>query len=217
MNTPRPVRLPNDDARAGFTLIEILVVVTIIAAIVGIAVPVYTNVQEQNRVATCQIYMRSIAMSIENYRDRFKRYPSEKSGIQFLLAPWKEKMVDHSEKTIRNMYISPGDDFALNALGDWKETYGDIENIDPIVISYAGRNTKEYPLRRKNATSEIIACTAAGRDGNEMVHKHSINIAYLDMNVSAIDVNELPNQDPKEFKVGPDSPLEQLTKLNKDP
>lgn len=212
MNTPQA-----DRRRAGFTLIEILVVVTIIAAIISIAVPVLQNAQDAKNVTICKSNLRSIAISIHDYRQRFKRFPKEKSGIQFILAPWKSNDVPHSEKTIRAMYISPGDDYAADNLGDWQEAYGDIENIDPGVISYAGRNSKDYPLSRKNAAEEIIACTAGGPEGREVIHRNKINIAYLDMSVSDIDITQLPNGDPKEFSVGPDSPLEKLQKLNKDP
>ena len=201
---------------AGFTLIEVLVVLTIIAAIISIAVPVYVGVQDNKNVNLCKANMKTLATAMEQYRQRFKRYPSHRSGIQFLLAPYREKMVEHLEKTIRNMYICPGDDFAVQALGDWQETYGDLDNLDPEAISYAGRNSKEYPLRRKNAGSEVVACDAGGTDGTEVNHRHTINVAYLDMSVGNFDVVDLPEKDEKNFEVGPNSPIEALQKLNKD-
>ncbi len=204
---------------AGFTLIEILVVLTIIAAIIGIAVPIYTSVQNTKNVVVCKSNLKSIGGAMELYYHRFKRYPGTRSGIQFLLAPLKKKVVDFTEDTIRNMYICPGDDVAMQGAGEQGvvEAYGDLDNLDPMVISYAGRNTKEFFLRRKNAGMEVIACDAGGPDGNIMIHRDKINILYLDQHVSDIDVTELPEGDEANFEVGPNSPLEALQKLNKDP
>lgn len=205
-------------ARRGFTLIEILVVITIIAAIISIAVPIYTSVQDTKNVTLCKSNLRSIGNAIQLYHNRFRSYPRTSSGLQFLLEPLKTKIVDLNEKTIRNMYVCPGDDDAASAVGPGVvEAYQDLENIDPAAVSYAGRNTKDYPLRRKNAGAEVIACDAGGPDGRVFIHRDKINVLYLDQSVQDIDVVKLPNADPAAFEVGPNSPLEALRKLNKEP
>ncbi len=203
----------------GFTLIEILVVLTIIAAIVGIAVPILTSVSNTKDATLCKSNLKSIGGALHLHHQRFKHYPGTQSGIQFLLAPLKKRMVDFTEDTIRNMYVCPGDDRAMQRVGEQgvREAYSDLDNLDPGVISYAGRNTQAFPLQRRIAGMEVIACDAGGDDGNVMIHRHKINILYLDQHVSDIDVTELPEEDEKNFRVGPDSPLEALKKLNKNP
>ena len=81
---------------AGFTLIEVLVVLTIIAAIISIAVPVYVGVTDNKDVVLCKSNLKAVATAMEQYRGRFKRYPSTRSGIQFLIAPYREKMVEQT-------------------------------------------------------------------------------------------------------------------------
>lgn len=201
---------------AGFTLIEILVVLTIIAAIIGIAVPVYLGAIDTKNVTLCKQNLKSIATAMEQYRQRFKRYPSTRSGVQFLVEPFKMKMVQQTEDVVRNMYLCPGDDRALGAVGIVMETYGDLDNLVPIAISYAGRNTKDHPLLQRIAGTEVVACDAGGEDGRQLNHRHKINVVYLDMHVGDYDVVDLPDADDKNFEVGPNSPLEALQKLNKD-
>jgi len=201
---------------AGFTLIEILVVLTIIAAIIGIAVPVYLGAIDTKNVTVCKSNLKSIATQLGLYRERFKRYPSTRSGIQFLVEPYRKKMVQQTEDVVRNLYLCPGDDVALGAVGDVMETYGDLDNLDPMVISYAGRNTKDHPLLQKLAGTEVVACDAGGEDGRRLNHRHKINVAYLDMHVGDYDVVDLPESDEKNFEVGPNSPIEALQKLNKE-
>jgi prepilin-type N-terminal cleavage/methylation domain-containing protein len=201
---------------AGFTLIEILVVLTIIAAIIGIAVPVYLGAIDTKNVTLCKSNLKSVATQLGLYRGRFKRYPSTRSGVQFLVEPFRKKMVEQTEDVVRNLYLCPGDDLALDNVGDVMVTYGDLDNLDPLAISYAGRNTKDYPLRQKNAGTEVVACDAGGSEGREMNHRHKINVAYLDMHVGDYDVVDLPDSDAKNFEVGPNAAIEALQKLNKD-
>ena len=207
---------------AGFTLIEILVVLTIIAAIIGIAVPIYTSAKDSSDLTICKTNLRSLGLAMQMYYERFKGYPSTRSGLQFLLAPLKTSTgMDYDEKTIdktvRNTYVCPGDDIALGAIaGDVWEAYRDLDNIQPECVSYAGRNTKEFPLRRKNAAMAVIAADAGGPEGRVFSHRNRVNVLYLDNAVQEIDIMELPDGDESKFEVGPNSPLEPLKVLNKD-
>lgn len=201
----------------GFTLIEILVVLAIIAAIVGIAAPMLLSAKDTKNVVIDKTNLKNIAMSIESYKQRFKKYPMTSSGLQFILAPWKTKIINHTVENLRSMYICPGDDMAESGVDNWQEYYGDVANIDPSFISYAGRNSKQYPLRSKNADQEVIACTAGGPDGNVVIHKAKINFVYLNATLGDLDVIDLPGGDESAFEVGENSPFDKLTKLNKRP
>jgi prepilin-type N-terminal cleavage/methylation domain-containing protein len=211
-------------AAAGFTLIEILVVLTIIAAIIGIAVPIYTSVQDNKNVTLCKTRLKSIGGSMELFYQRRKFYPKTSSGLQFLLAPLKIEVIDKTEKAITNTYICPGDDDARGAIaGNVMEAYADLDNIEPDVVSYAGRNTKEFPLKRKHAGKEVIACDAGGADGSVFIHRSKVNILFLDQSVSDLDVLDLPEGKEENFGVGTNAPPPpenrqelDLKKLNKD-
>ena len=61
--------------RAGFTLIEVLVVVAIIGIVVAIAIVNYLNAIERARQRRLMADMRGISTAIEAYAADFDRYP----------------------------------------------------------------------------------------------------------------------------------------------
>jgi prepilin-type N-terminal cleavage/methylation domain-containing protein/prepilin-type processing-associated H-X9-DG protein len=201
--------------RAGFTLIEVLVTLTIIAALLSIAVPVFTSMIDTKDQVIGKSNLRSIGLALKLYDRRFKRYPNTSSGLEFLVAPLECGILSLTEKTLRNTYVCPGDDVA-GGVEDLVAAYRDLDDLDPGVISFAGRNTREYPLRRKHAEREVIACEAGGRAGTMVIHRHKINVLYLDGAVSDIDVLDIPGGEAA-FAVGPASPVPMLRKLNKRP
>jgi general secretion pathway protein G len=74
---------------AGLTLIEILVVVTIlgiIASIVGIQV---ANQLEEAKVDTARIQLSEITKSLDLYKVKFHRYPTTAEGLNSLTNPPK--------------------------------------------------------------------------------------------------------------------------------
>jgi hypothetical protein len=184
--------------------------------------PIITKVTDQKNLTICTNNLKSLGGAMELHYQRLKRYPSTRSGVQFLLAPLKTGILEHTretiEKTVRNVYVCPGDDYANAAIGgDVWEAFRDLDNIDPTCISYAGRNTIDFPLDRRNAHDEPIACCAGGPEGRMFTHRQTIPVLFLDQHVEEIDISALPGGDATTFQVGPGSPIQLLRKLNKDP
>ena len=203
--------------KSGLTLIELQFLAVAFSLLIAIAVPIYQSVQESKKSTLCKANLKSLGSGLELYYQRFKCYPNTKSGIQFLLAPLKRKVFDFNEDTIRNVYICPGDEIAQAAFVSTEISYGDLEHLDPMVISYAGRNTWDFPLRRKLGGSEITACDAGGSQGNRLNHRNKINMLFLDMSVKEFDRVKVPEDGIRTCLVGPDSQFELLRKLNKEP
>lgn len=70
--------------QAGFTLIEIMVVITLIGLIATIVVPGVMNKLEEGRVTTTEVKMTTLKSVLDSYRMKHSRYPDT---LQELLEP----------------------------------------------------------------------------------------------------------------------------------
>ncbi|MGO8746804.1 MAG: type II secretion system protein, partial [Thermoguttaceae bacterium] len=61
--------------RAGFTVVEILVVVTIIGFLVALLVPAVIAARESARRAACQNNLHQLSVAVELFQTGHKRYP----------------------------------------------------------------------------------------------------------------------------------------------
>jgi len=59
----------------GFSLIELLVVISIIVILAAILYPVFGSVREKARQAQCRSNLHQIAIALGEYRERWGRYP----------------------------------------------------------------------------------------------------------------------------------------------
>jgi prepilin-type N-terminal cleavage/methylation domain-containing protein len=59
----------------GFTLLELLVVVSIIAILVGLLLPVLLKARQTARTNAAKNTMKAIIMALERYREDFRHYP----------------------------------------------------------------------------------------------------------------------------------------------
>jgi len=77
--------------RTGFTLIEILVVVIIIAALAGMVVPRLWPVSDEAKAKIAQGDIANISVAIKLYRLRSDRFPSTDEGLKALYPEYLEK------------------------------------------------------------------------------------------------------------------------------
>jgi general secretion pathway protein G len=71
--------------RAGFTLVEMLVVLAIIGLIVGLVGPRVLNYLSESKVKTAQIQMENIASALDLFYIDAGRYPTTEEGLGALV------------------------------------------------------------------------------------------------------------------------------------
>ena len=69
-------RTEHRDAESGFTLIELMIVVAIIAILAGILIPNFVNARAQAQTAACESNIRAIATALELYYADNQVYPT---------------------------------------------------------------------------------------------------------------------------------------------
>jgi general secretion pathway protein G len=73
-------------ASAGFTLIEILLVIIIIISLMAVLIPNIRNSMEESRRNTASIYVNRLAGSLSRYELTNGRPPSTEQGLAALIA-----------------------------------------------------------------------------------------------------------------------------------
>lgn len=71
----------------GFTLVEMLVVITIIGLIMGLIGPRVLNYLSESKVKAAKIQMQSFASALDLYNLDTGRYPSSSEGLAALVQP----------------------------------------------------------------------------------------------------------------------------------
>jgi general secretion pathway protein G len=134
-------------AQNGFTLIEIMVVVVILAVLGALVVPNILGKVDKARVTAAQTDIKSIATALDLYRlDNFK-YPTTEQGLQALIKQPADPTITnypaHGYLQAQNvpkdpwgnpyMYVSPGADgrdYEITSYGADGKPGGEGTNAD---------------------------------------------------------------------------------------
>src|SRR4029077_13129516 len=80
-------RRPRRNGERGFTLVEILVVITIIALIMSLVGPRVLNYLSESKVKAAKIQMQSFSSALDLLYLDTGRYPSSAEGLTVLVQP----------------------------------------------------------------------------------------------------------------------------------
>jgi general secretion pathway protein G len=130
--------------RAGFTLIELMVVVIIIAALAGMVLPRVLPASDEAKSKIAAGDIANITVALKMYRLHNDRYPTTEQGLDVLLQPsisktWKEpylenKPIDPWKRKYQYRYpgarntlgfdlwsLGPDEQSADDDIGNWAE------------------------------------------------------------------------------------------------
>lgn len=90
-NKPAPIRarqpLPMRNNQSGFTLIEIMVVIVILAILAGLVVPKVVGQSDKARVKTTETALATVSNALDMYKVDNSRYPTTAQGLEALTTP----------------------------------------------------------------------------------------------------------------------------------
>jgi prepilin-type N-terminal cleavage/methylation domain-containing protein len=212
---------PESGSTGGFTLIELLAVMAIILILITFLLPRITTAIDQGKVTACKANLIELYKQLFVYDQKHGDLPKG-SGVQFFAAVIADGDLENTAENAKKMScpaVKASSLTGVAALEDAKEWYKHIDQIDGSYSAYAGRNMKQFPLRRFPGSGEdpLIA------DDNdpEMNHPTTTCVLWADGSVTTIELLELRKkglltEDDTVLKIGPDSPVESLRKLSTD-
>jgi prepilin-type N-terminal cleavage/methylation domain-containing protein len=214
---PSPRR---SQASAGFTLIELLAVIAIILILMTFLLPKVVTSIQQAKVTACRANVQQIYKDLAIYHMKHGALPSG-SGVQFFAALIADGDVENTEENAKMMSCPAVERqaLAINSIENPKDWYGHLDTIDGDYSAYAGRNMKEFPLRRWPGSGEDPL--VADDNDPEMNHPTTTIVLWADGSTTPFELLELRKQgliseDEKILVVGPNSPVERLRKLSLD-
>jgi len=79
--------LTKTSSQAGFTLIEIMVVIVILAILAGLVVPRVVGQSDKARVKTTETALATVSNALDMYKVDNARYPTSGQGLDALITP----------------------------------------------------------------------------------------------------------------------------------
>ncbi|MCI0341440.1 MAG: type II secretion system GspH family protein [Planctomycetales bacterium] len=200
---------------AAFTLVELLVVISIIVVLASIITPVAMTIGRKAKVVECGTHLGELAKAIHLYYDsvgKGKRYPPH-DGAKFVACLYRTGTVKESRLFL--CPAAPEDENDDGALLKGAEA----DPVNEGAISYAGRrNTPKSPvsidnlIRREVPESRIaVFCDRIRSGGDQPTTNHgdTIVVSFLDGHVENLSVrNHLGGE--LRFGDGAKEPLNQM-------
>jgi type II secretory pathway pseudopilin PulG len=132
--------------RAGFTLLQILIVISIIGILAAISVGLFTRGRATARRAQCDVHLKAIALALDTFRQENGRLPVKLSEL------------------LDKKYVS------LDVLRCPSDPSLDTKSNDPTYISYGDFYIIREP--RDSAQLPILVCPLHNADGRQGVQAY---------------------------------------------
>jgi len=115
---------PKRTRQGGFTLLELMVVIVIIALLAAIVMPRFLGATDKARVGAAKAQISSFKQALGLYKLEFKKYPTTSEGLEALVNNEQENFLDQD-----NIPKDPWDN-------DYVYTSPGTQNHDFEIVSY---------------------------------------------------------------------------------
>jgi prepilin-type N-terminal cleavage/methylation domain-containing protein/prepilin-type processing-associated H-X9-DG protein len=167
-------------APPGFTLLEMLVVMGVIAVLAGLLLPALAKAKEAGRNALCKSNLRQISLGILMYADDNHQYlpwPGDVNRNQDPDWVWGGQRETHPNQP--GQWTRPGFGFHAEAGSVFPYVMGQ-QRVDRSVY-YEGGSSQSYESRAAHLVFPVYRCPSSGRLGKALRVNFSMN-GRLDRN-----------------------------------
>ncbi|TWU07645.1 putative major pilin subunit [Stieleria varia] len=124
-------------SRSGFTLVELLVVITVIGVLAGIAIPAINIALKTARKAAMNAELNVISEGIENYKLKFGDYPPDFSDFNVVERHYRKVFPDIQQSEI-TLLFRLGDSIADNTAAQMQAGNGAVWGDNILIAAGAG-------------------------------------------------------------------------------
>ncbi len=197
----------------GFTLIEIMVVITIIAALVSTVAIIVPKMQESQRQMSCMNNLSQLGQVYLTEAMENKGKAQKYSGVSLWLS--YRKGAHQIQRGNEKVLICPGDNIAMPETEEDKKKWDNVDLGNPgtDLCSYAARDFQNYPIGAEEKDKQIIGADRQGANQKTMHHKNVIIVVYEAGDTQKMDRDALGVDSESPIIVGPDAQNEQLKKV----
>ncbi len=135
--------------KAGFTIVELLIIIVVIALLAALAIVAYNGVQQKARVATTRAEMLSVGKSTEIFRVQYNRSPTTATDFSSVL---KEARLYDSTRTTEKSYAICADTFGY-AFVAWSPMVDSYKNGDTLYLYASGGGQQIFELPNSSLSS----------------------------------------------------------------
>lgn len=197
----------------GFTLIEIMVVIAIIAGLIGTVAIIVPQMQEKQKRFQCANNLSQLGGIFVAERTEKTGKPKYDGSALFLSWRVNGSKIKQGQESV---LICPGDEGISAAdTPEQRQRYDDVDlkSIPNDLCSYAVRDFSNFPLQAESKKQQLIACDRNGPQGKTMHHKNGLNMVFDDGSAVFQERESLGVASDVVIVVGPDATNEDLKQV----